>query len=81
MKYLNRILFFAAIITVVVAGCKKVADLPFYNDGSVVALTASKTTLMPMPADSTKDVVTLVPNWPPTESISKRYFTVLESVA
>ena len=58
MKYLNRILFFAAIITVVVAGCKKVADLPFYNDGSVVALTASKTTLTPMPADSTKDVVT-----------------------
>ena len=82
MKYLNRILFFAAIITVVVAGCKKVADLPFYNDGTVVALTASKTTIMPMPADSTKDVVTFSwtdPNYA-TDSKTVKYLLEIDSV-
>ncbi len=48
---------------IVVAGlaifsaCHKVDDLPFYNEGKAVTLTASKTAVVPGPADSTKGVV------------------------
>ncbi len=81
MKYLNKILFLATFITLVVAGCKKVADLPFYKDGNVVALTASKTTLTPVPGDSTKDVVTFSwtdPNYA-TDSKTVRYLLEIDS--
>ena len=50
-------------IMIVVAGlaifsaCHKVDDLPFYNEGKAVTLTASKTAVVPGPADSTKGVV------------------------
>lgn len=57
MKYLNRILFFAIVITVVIAGCKKVADLPMYNNGNAVTLSASSANITPTPADSSSSVV------------------------
>lgn len=48
-------------ITVLLAACKKVEDLPHYTKGNAVTLSASTTTIAPTPADSTKTVVEL--NW------------------
>lgn len=55
-----------AILSVVAAvtfftACTKVADLPFYENGTVVTLTASKTTVVPTPADSIISVIAF--NW------------------
>ncbi len=43
------------------AGCNKVADLPQYEKGTAVTLTANKTTVVATAADSTTNVVTF--NW------------------
>src|SRR5215203_4591014 len=44
-------------LTVFMASCNKVDDLPFYGQGSAVSLTASAATVAPTPADSAKSVV------------------------
>lgn len=40
------------------AACKKVEDLPYYDNGKAVTLTASQTTIAPTAADSLNNVVT-----------------------
>lgn len=47
----------ASLLVVVVAGCHKVADLPYYDKGTAVTLTASKTAVAPTPADSVSKVI------------------------
>lgn len=57
MKYINKFLFLSVIITCVITSCHKVEDLPYYDKGAAVTLTASATAVTPTPADSTKSVI------------------------
>jgi hypothetical protein len=61
MKYLSKLLLGIAVITAFFSCMKKVPDLPFYKNGNAVTLTASTTTIVPKPSDSTNTVLTL--NW------------------
>ncbi|HET7898901.1 MAG TPA: SusE domain-containing protein, partial [Flavisolibacter sp.] len=61
MKKLTIYFSFLAAALLLLAGCSKVEPLPYYNDGSQVTLSASKTSVVPTPADSAKAVLTL--NW------------------
>lgn len=61
MRRINQFIGFCAILLFAIAGCNKVGDLPFYNNGSAVTLTASKSSVVPAPADSNSAVVNF--NW------------------
>ncbi len=61
MKKLSPLVSLFAVALLVIAGCKKVEPLPYYNDGNVVTLTASKTAVVPTIADSSNTLLTL--NW------------------
>jgi hypothetical protein len=58
MKYISKLLFLAGLAVAFVA-CNKVADLPHYGKGGSVTLSSSTATVAALPADSTKDVLTL----------------------
>lgn len=58
MKYLSK-LFLAFAVILSFTACKKVADLPFYKNGTAVALTSSVNTISTAPADSGKNVIQL----------------------
>lgn len=58
MKYIINTILVSALVMLTLMGCHKVEDLPFYNKGSVVTLSASQTQIAPTPADSAKSVVT-----------------------
>src|SRR5260221_5001786 len=71
--FITAILFFT--------GCHKVADLPYYNNGTAVTLTASKASLTPAPADSATAVSTLnwtFPNYA-TDSANMKYVVEIDS--
>jgi starch-binding outer membrane protein SusE/F len=59
MKKLTYILSFFAAALLVFAGCRKVDPLPYYNEGSKVNVTVSRTAVAPTPADSTTNVLTV----------------------
>ena len=59
MKKINLLLSTFAVVALFVAGCKKVEPLPFYNDGSQVTVSASRTSVAPVPADSMNNVLTI----------------------
>jgi len=61
MKYLSKLFLGLAVILVFSACLKKVADLPFYKNGTAAVLTASTTTIAPTAADSNNVALTL--NW------------------
>lgn len=65
-------------ITVFLAACTKVDDLPNYEKGTAVALTASTTTLTPTPADSTKSVLDLTWTTPNYATDTSNYKFVVE---
>ena len=46
------------VMTVIITGCNKIEDLPFYENGKVVTLTSSTPAVVPTPADSLDEVVT-----------------------
>ena len=81
MKKIFNILTFVAALTVF-ASCDKVDDLPFYEEGTNTALTASATTIAPAPADSNNVVVTF--NWTfpnhSTDSANHKYVLEIDSV-
>ncbi len=52
----NLALFFAG-LSLFFFACKKVDDLPFYDEGKPVTLSASKTAVTATAADSTTNVV------------------------
>lgn len=60
MKYLSKL---GLLLTVVLAfaACKKVADLPYYGNGSPLQLKSSSATIAPAPADSNSVALTI--NW------------------
>ncbi len=57
MKNIYKLLTPAVAVIFVIAACKKVADLPHYDNGTAVTLTASKTAVTPTPADSITSVI------------------------
>lgn len=65
-------------IMMVIAGCKKVGDLPYYGKGSAVTLTASQNAIVATPADSTKGVLALSWTSPKYATDSNTYKFVIE---
>lgn len=61
MKKLSLLLSFFPVALLISSGCKKVDPLPYYNDGSVVTLSASRTSVVPTVADSSNRLLAL--NW------------------
>src|SRR5687768_8711652 len=57
MKKLLSLFSFATVSLLLMNGCSKIDDLPQYDLGSPVTLSASKTSVAPTPADSTNKVV------------------------
>lgn len=81
MKKIFNILSFAAALTIF-ASCDKVDDLPFYEEGSVPALTASATAIAPVPADSNNVAVSFNWTYPnhSTDSTNHKYILEIDSV-
>jgi starch-binding outer membrane protein SusE/F len=68
-------------LTVFLAACDKVDDLPFYGEGTAATVTASSTTIAPAPADSNKVALTLrftSPNYA-TDSANVKYTIEIDS--
>lgn len=81
MKYISS-LFTLLCIALAFSACEKAEDLPYYDEGKAVTLTASSTALTPAPADSGKTVLTL--SWTNPEypfDASKTKYTVQLDVA
>ncbi len=78
MKNIKKYLSLAAILVLIVSACTKVADLPYYDKGQPVTLTASKTAVTATPADSVNPVIAF--NWtdPNYKQDSLLYKFVLE---
>ena len=57
MKYTINLLMVALLGSLLIAGCHKVDDLPYYSEGKAVVLTASKTSVSPAPADSATNMI------------------------
>jgi starch-binding outer membrane protein SusE/F len=68
-------------LTLFLAACDKVDDLPYYRNGSASTLTASSTTIAPPPADSNKVALTLSWTYPnyATDSSNIRYRIEIDS--
>lgn len=81
MKYTSKLLS-AIIIIVAFASCKKVADLPYYGNGKTPTLTASTTTVAPVPADSLNAALTLSWTYPDfaTDSSHTKFVVQFDSV-
>ncbi len=81
MKKFLKLTAFFAIAALVIAGCDKVDDLPFYNNGNAPALSTSSSSVAPTVADSSKAVVTF--NWTPanyaTDSSTVKYTLQIDS--
>lgn len=78
MKKIQIILSTFIAAALIIAGCKKIDNLPFYGNGTPVTLTASKATVAPTAADSSSTVLTL--NWtnPKYASDSSTYKYIVE---
>jgi starch-binding outer membrane protein SusE/F len=77
---MKKIFLLSAVIAAVLVytGCRKVADLPYYNNGNKVTLSASKTTVAPALADSTTEVVSFSWTNPGYATDSNSYKYVIE---
>ena len=78
MKYINKFLFLSAVITFVITSCRKVAELPHYDNGTAVTLTTSKTAVTPVPADSITNVVAFSWTSPDYATDAATYKFILE---
>jgi hypothetical protein len=81
MKKIFSILFTTAIMALVLAGCHKVDDLPYYGNGTAPTLSASETDIAPLPADSNNTVLTLSWTYPnyATDSGNIKYVIEIDS--
>ena len=71
----------AMLTMLVIAACDKVDDLPFYGEGVEPVLSASSTTIAPLPADSNNTALTLdwtSPNYA-TDSADYKYLVEVDS--
>jgi len=78
MKNIFKILALAVTTVVMVTACTKVADLPYYENGNPVTLTASKTAVTATPADSLNAVIDFSWTNPEYKQDSSLYKFVLE---
>jgi hypothetical protein len=81
MKKLIKLYMLSAVITLLYTGCDKVDDLPYYDNGKPVVLSASATTVAPPAADSNKTVLSLSwtsPNYA-TDSSNMKYVIEIDS--
>lgn len=78
MKHIFKILTLAVAIIFVVSACTKVDDLPYYGNGTTVTLTASKTSVVPAPADSLTEVISFAWTSPDYKQDSSLYKYILE---
>lgn len=77
MKYLYKLLL-PFVILFVVTACNKVEDLPFYEEGTAVTLSASKTTVTPALADSLNEVINFSWTSPKYATDTSNYKFILE---
>jgi hypothetical protein len=61
MRKIFNLLLLVTGVTVFLASCDKVNDLPFYNAGTAITLSSSSAAIAPAPADSNNTALTL--NW------------------
>ena len=59
MKHSIKLSFLTVLLGLFFSACEKVGNLPYYQPGSVVALSSSTTTVAAAPADSLKIALTL----------------------
>lgn len=78
MKNIFKILALAVTTVVMVTACTKVADLPYYENGKSVTLTANKTAVTATPADSLNQVIAFSWTNPEYKQDSSLYKFVLE---
>jgi hypothetical protein len=80
MKYLSKFIC-AAILLAGFAACKKVGDLPSYQNGKATTLTASTTSIAPEPADSNNLALSLSWTFPDyaTDSAHMKYVIQIDS--
>lgn len=78
MKNIFKILTLAVTTVFVVTACKKVADLPYYGNGTAVVLTASKASVAPTPADSLAAVIDFSWTSPEYKQDTSLYKFILE---
>jgi hypothetical protein len=57
MRTIKHLFILLAGITVFSTACEKIEDLPYYDKGTAVTLSASKTAVSPTPADSVAEVI------------------------
>ena len=81
MRAIKNCLVLFAGLFVFMTSCEKIEDLPYYDKGSVVTLTASKTAVTPTPADSVTEVISF--NWTDpayaTDTSSYKFILELDS--
>ena len=78
MKKFLSVSSLAVAAVLMIAGCNKVKDLPHYDNGTAITLTASKTAVVATPADSATSVVSFSWTNPKYASDSSTYKYILE---
>lgn len=78
MKYLSKILFNTLLAALLLTACEKADELPFYENGTAPAVTASVSTIAPVPADSLAAGLTLSWTNPAYAADSATYKYVVE---
>ena len=78
MKRLIYILLFVLGTFILINGCSKIDELPFYENGNAVKLTASKTSIAPTPADSLASVINFQWSSPNYATDTSNYKFVVE---
>jgi hypothetical protein len=76
-QFINKLMLAMGVIFLI-SSCHKVADLPYYNNGEAVALTASKTTIAVTAADSANNVVDFTWTSPKYATDTSTYKFVIE---
>jgi hypothetical protein len=83
MKYISRIMVALVVLAVAITACNKVGDLPNYGSttGTTSVLTADKTTLAALPADSNNVGITFSWTNPKyaTDSASQKFVLEIDS--
>lgn len=81
MRPINKLLLLLTGLVLFLAACDKVKDLPYYNKGTAVTLTASSTAIAPTAADSANQVVTFSWSNPEyaTDSSNQKFILEIDS--
>ena len=78
MRHLFNLTVLTSVVVVFFAACKKIEPLPFYEKGTAVTLSASKTTVTPVPADSNRTVIDFSWTSPKYSTDTNNYKFVVE---